>query len=121
MVDAGFVPGGRPTGIVSPALNLPWSVPTIPRPRSGFASPMIKPFLTVGGYTLLSRVTGFMHALLPFTFQHTGSDCISTLHERMILKRRRVAAASASTIPAQHRRTTEDRCARTDRRAAAAR
>ena len=33
----------------------------------------------------------FLHALLPFTFRNTGSDCISELHERMIQKRRRHA------------------------------
>ena len=33
----------------------------------------------------------FLHALLPFAFQHTGSDCIEALHERMIAKRRRRA------------------------------
>jgi hypothetical protein len=30
----------------------------------------------------------FLHALLPFAFQHTGSDCIESLHERMVVKRR---------------------------------
>jgi len=75
---------------------------------SGFALRML------GG-----AIACFMHALLPFTFKNTGSDCISALHERMILKRRRLAPPSAPSVLAQHRYTTEDRRARTDRRAAA--
>jgi hypothetical protein len=42
---------------------------------------------------LIGAVACFLHALLPFAFQHTGSDCIETLHERMIVKRRRVVRA----------------------------
>jgi hypothetical protein len=41
----------------------------------------------------------FLHALLPFAFQHTGSDCIESLHERMIIKRRRTVRA----VPTQTR------------------
>jgi hypothetical protein len=67
---------------------------------SGFAIRML------GG-----AIACFMHALLPFTFQNTGSDCIAELHERMILKRRRLAAASAPTAPAQLRRATDHRAA----------
>jgi hypothetical protein len=33
----------------------------------------------------------FLHALFPFAFQRTGSECITTLHERMVANRRRVA------------------------------
>jgi len=40
---------------------------------------------------LLGAIACFLHALLPFAFQHTGSDCIESLHERMIVKRRRLA------------------------------
>lgn len=53
---------------------------------SGFALRML------GG-----AIACFMHALLPFTFRHTGSDCISELHERMVLKRRRSAPPSTNT------------------------
>ena len=41
----------------------------------------------------------FLHALLPFAFQHTGSDCIETLHERMIVNRRRKAHAVPAHTP----------------------
>lgn len=39
----------------------------------------------------------FIHALLPFTFQHTGSDSITCLYDRMVTNRRRrpVAAPAA--------------------------
>jgi hypothetical protein len=40
---------------------------------------------------LIGSIACFLHALLPFAFQHTGSDCIESLHERMIVKRRRIA------------------------------
>ena len=35
-----------------------------------------------------------VHALLPFLFVRTGSDCICRLHERMHARRRRVDQAS---------------------------
>jgi hypothetical protein len=65
---------------------------------SGFAIRML------GG-----AIACFIHALLPFTFQHTGSDCISDLHERMILKRRRVASNASSTAPTHVRRASAAR------------
>ena len=37
-----------------------------------------------------------IHALLPFLFVRTGSDCICRLHERMHARRRQVDAASRS-------------------------
>lgn len=43
----------------------------------------------------------FLHALLPFAFKHTGSDCITDLHDRMITKRRdraRLSPTSGSRI-----------------------
>ena len=40
----------------------------------------------------------FIHALLPFTFQYTGSNCISCLYERMVTNRRR---RSAPSVPAR--------------------
>ncbi|MEP7246966.1 MAG: DUF6356 family protein [Gammaproteobacteria bacterium] len=33
----------------------------------------------------------FLHALLPFTFRRTGSECISELHEKMVMNRNRSA------------------------------
>jgi hypothetical protein len=41
----------------------------------------------------------FLHALLPFAFQHTGSDCIESLHDRMITKRRRNARPVSAHAP----------------------
>jgi len=38
---------------------------------------------------LFGAVACFLHALLPFAFQHTGSDCITSLYERMVTNRRR--------------------------------
>jgi hypothetical protein len=37
-----------------------------------------------------------VHALLPFLFVRTGSDCICRLHERMIARRRCVDGAARS-------------------------
>lgn len=34
-------------------------------------------------------VACFVHALLPFLFERTGSDCIRRLHERMVVNRGR--------------------------------
>lgn len=42
----------------------------------------------------------FLHALFPFAFQHTGSDCIDSLHAEMTARRR--AAASGSERPSLH-------------------
>jgi len=61
---------------------------------SGFAFRMF-----VGGLAC------FLHALLPFAFQHTGSDCIESLHERMITKRRRLVRA-VPAAPAQATRAS---------------
>jgi len=41
----------------------------------------------------------FLHALLPFAFQHTGSDCIESLHDRMITNRRRKAQPVSAHAP----------------------
>ena len=38
----------------------------------------------------------FMHALFPFAFRHTGSECITSLYERMVAHRR-----ASSPAPAQ--------------------
>jgi len=39
-----------------------------------------------------------LHAIFPFAFRHTGSHCITDLHERMVLHR--------STSPRAHTRVT---------------
>ena len=44
---------------------------------SGFGVAML-----VGGIACL------LHAVLPFAFQTTGSDCIRRLHDRMVVNRR---------------------------------
>ena len=53
----------------------------------------------------LGAIACFLHALLPFAFQHTGSDCIESLHERMITNRRR----RAHTVPAHVTRASAAR------------
>jgi Family of unknown function (DUF6356) len=66
---------------------------------SGFAIRML------GG-----AIACFLHALLPFAFRSTGSDCISALHEEMIQKRRRLASSAHSpTAPARVSRASAAR------------
>jgi hypothetical protein len=60
---------------------------------SGFAARMF-----------VGAIACFLHALFPFAFLHTGSDCINTLHERMVTNRRRRASPSAA--PAHISRAT---------------
>lgn len=55
---------------------------------SGFATRMF-----------FGAIACFLHALLPFAFQHTGSDCIESLHDRMITKRRRNARPVSAHAP----------------------
>ena len=38
----------------------------------------------------------FVHALLPFLFERTGSDCIRRLHDRMVVNRVRNQGAKDS-------------------------
>ncbi len=38
---------------------------------------------------LAGAIACFIHALLPFTFQHTGSGFVAGLYDRMITNRRR--------------------------------
>jgi hypothetical protein len=56
------------------------------RTAAGFGFEMI-----TGGVACL------VHALLPFLFVRTGSDCICRLHERMHARRRRVDQATHSS------------------------
>lgn len=44
-----------------------------------------------------------IHAWLPFAFERTGSRAIAELHERMVVKRRRVTADSAHASGATSR------------------
>jgi hypothetical protein len=43
---------------------------------------------------VLGGVACLLHAVFPFAFRRTGSDCITELHERMVLHR---SSARAST------------------------
>ncbi len=36
---------------------------------------------------MLGGAACFLHALLPFAFRRTGSDCIRQLHDRMVVNR----------------------------------
>jgi hypothetical protein len=40
----------------------------------------------------------FLHALFPFAFQHTGSDCIERLHDEMMRRRRSGASVAALQV-----------------------
>jgi hypothetical protein len=52
---------------------------------SGFAARM-----------LIGAIACFLHALFPFAFEYTGSNCINSLHEQMVTKRRDRAARPAT-------------------------
>jgi hypothetical protein len=41
---------------------------------------------------LVGSVACFLHALLPFAFERTGSKCIKELHDRMVVNRNTHAA-----------------------------
>ena len=45
---------------------------------------------TFGVQMIAAGVACLVHALLPFLFVRTGSDCICRLHERMQARRRRL-------------------------------
>jgi hypothetical protein len=47
-----------------------------------------------GWQMIAAGVACLVHALLPFLFVRTGSDCICRLHERMHARRRRVDGVS---------------------------
>ena len=40
-----------------------------------------------GMQMMWGAVACFLHALLPFAFRRTGSDCIQQLHNRMVMNR----------------------------------
>jgi hypothetical protein len=43
---------------------------------------------------ILGGIACFLHALFPFAFVRTGSECITRLHDRMVLNRNRHAAGA---------------------------
>ena len=43
---------------------------------------------------VLGGIACFLHALFPFAFRRTGSDCIQQLHERMVAHRNTSAGSS---------------------------
>ena len=44
---------------------------------------------------LWAAVACFVHALVPFAFERTGSDCIRRLHDRMVVNRHRLTPGAA--------------------------
>jgi hypothetical protein len=44
---------------------------------------------------VLGGVACFLHALFPFAFRRTGSECIQQLHDRMVMNRTRHAHSTA--------------------------
>lgn len=46
---------------------------------------------------VLGGVACFLHALFPFAFVKTGSECISRLHHRMVLHRNARSASAANS------------------------
>jgi hypothetical protein len=55
-----------------------------------------------GGFGLrmvLGGLACLVHALLPFLFQRTASDCIADLHQRMVARQRRPQPRTARLRP----------------------
>ncbi len=53
---------------------------------------------------LWAGVACLVHALVPFAFERTGSDCIRRLHDRMVVNRHRLtpdAARAGRNAPAR--------------------
>jgi hypothetical protein len=48
---------------------------------------------------MLGGLACLVHALLPFLFQHTGSDCVADLHQRMVRRRREPQRAIGPARP----------------------
>ena len=51
-----------------------------------------------GVHMILAGVACLVHAIFPFLFVKTGSLAISTLHERMVTKRRRHASGRLDAL-----------------------
>ena len=47
---------------------------------------------------ILGGLACFLHAVVPFLFVTTGSDCIRRLHERMVVDRRTLSAAARPVV-----------------------
>ena len=57
-------------------------------------------FVTAMGFSATMLKTAFccaVHAILPFMFVKTGSECITELHDRMVTHRSRLAANDAES------------------------
>lgn len=55
-------------------------------------------FVMAMGFSLALFKAAFcclVHAILPFMFEKTGSECITCLHDRMVTNRSRLQAARA--------------------------
>lgn len=53
-----------------------------------------------GGFGLRMVLAGLaclVHAVLPFAFQRTGSNCVADLHQRMVARQRRPLPAATLT------------------------
>lgn len=59
--------------------------------------------LGFGGRMILAGAACLIHAILPFLFTKTGSEAISTLHDRMIAHRHRAARSGAGEAQPVHR------------------
>ena len=56
-------------------------------------------FVTASGFSLSMLKAAFccgVHAILPFAFEETGSECITELYDRMVTNRNRLEAAKRS-------------------------
>jgi len=47
---------------------------------------------------LLGSAACFLHALFPFAFRHTASECIEQLHDRMVMNRNTHAPRRAGAV-----------------------
>ena len=57
-------------------------------------------FVTAMSFSLSLFRAAFVcavHAVLPFLFEKTGSECITELHDRMVTNRSKLEASKAST------------------------
>jgi len=60
-------------------------------------------FFTAMGFSLAMLKAAFccgVHAVLPFAFEKTGSECITGLHDRMVTNRSRLEAEKESAAEA---------------------
>jgi len=46
---------------------------------------------------MFGGIACFLHALFPFAFRRTGSECIEQLHDRMVLNRNRTTHAARTS------------------------